>query len=324
MQVSVAPAASEDLSDRPASRFRILRELSRKKIAMLAIVFLAAFYVAGISAPWVAQDDPNLQRLTLEDRLASPSADHWFGKDAAGRDLFAQVVYSTRTTLLFTLAVLLTGSLFLGLSLGLLAGYRGGWVDTAIMRVGETLSGVPPLLLMLAISAAFRTRLNDVSFWLKDNTFLGDDARAIVPFLIIVIAALPFAWISSARIVRSQVFAIREQEYILAAETIGASTTRLLARHVFPGVLPVFLVGLSAGMAGIAGTEVALSYLGLGVDPSTPSFGTLLRNASSVRTFQEFPHLLLVAGIPYLLFIYAWNLLGDALVDVVEPRTYRR
>ncbi len=291
---------------------------------MLAIAFLAIFYLAGIFAPWIAQDDPNFQRLTLEDRLASPSGDHWFGKDAAGRDLFAQVVYSARTTLIFTLAVIVTGSLLLGLTFGLLAGYRGGWVDSAIMRVGETLSGIPTLLLMLAIAAAFRTRLNDVAFWLKENTFLAEDARAIVPFAIIVLAALPFAWIGSARIVRSQVFAIREQEYILAAETIGASTTRLLARHVFPGVLPVFLVGLSATMAGVAGTEVALSYLGLGVDPSTPSFGTLLSNASSVRTFQEFPHLLLVAGIPYLLFIFAWNLLGDALVDIVEPRTYRR
>ena len=324
MQTSIAPTATEDFGEREAPRFRFLRELSRKKIAMLAIAFLAIFYLAGIFAPWIAQDDPNFQRLTLEDRLASPSGDHWFGKDAAGRDLFAQVVYSARTTLIFTLAVIVTGSLLLGLTFGLLAGYRGGWVDSTIMRVGETLSGIPTLLLMLAIAAAFRTRLNDVAFWLKENTFLAEDARAIVPFAIIVLAALPFAWIGSARIVRSQVFAIREQEYILAAETIGASTTRLLARHVFPGVLPVFLVGLSATMAGVAGTEVALSYLGLGVDPSTPSFGTLLSNASSVRTFQEFPHLLLVAGIPYLLFIFAWNLLGDALVDIVEPRTYRR
>ena len=123
---------------------------------------------------------------------------------------------------------------------------------------------------------------------------------------------------------RSQVLAIREQEYVLAAETIGASTGRLLLRHIFPGVLPIFLVGLSASMGGIAGAEIALSYLGLGVDPSTPSFGTLLQNAGGVRTFQEFPHMLLVSGIPIILFFFSWSLLGDALVDIVEPRTHRR
>ncbi len=324
MTSMATPLEAGDFAGRPVPRFRFLRELVRKKIAMIAIFFLALFYLAGIFAPWVSTDDPNYQRLTIEDRLAAPSGDHWFGTDGAGRDLFSRVVYSARTTLLFTLVVILTGSLFLGLGLGLLAGYRGGWIDAGIMRVGEVLSGVPTLLLMLAISAAFRTRLNDVGFWLQENTFLGDDARAIVPFLIIVGAALPFAWIGSARIVRSQVFAIREQEYVLAAETIGVSTTRLLLRHVFPGVLPIFLVGVSAGMAGIAGSEIALSYLGLGVDPSTPSFGTLLQNAGGVRTFQEFPHMLLVSGVPLILFFFSWNLLGDALVDIVEPRTYRR
>ena len=324
MTSMATPLETGDFAWRPTPRFRFLRELVHKKIAMIAIFFLALFYLAGIFAPWVSTDDPNYQRLTIEDRLAAPSGDHWFGTDGAGRDLFSRVVYSARTTLLFTLVVILTGSLFLGLGLGLLAGYRGGWIDAGIMRVGEVLSGVPTLLLMLAISAAFRTRLNDVAFWLQENTFLGDDARAIVPFLIIVGAALPFAWIGSARIVRSQVFAIREQEYVLAAETIGVSTTRLLLRHVFPGVLPIFLVGVSAGMAGIAGSEIALSYLGLGVDPSTPSFGTLLQNAGGVRTFQEFPHMLLVSGVPLILFFFSWNLLGDALVDIVEPRTYRR
>ena len=324
MSTVIAPLETGDLGTRPALRYRFLRELVRKKIAMIAIFLITIFYLAGIFAPWVSTSDPNYQRLTIEDRLDSPSGEHWFGTDAAGRDLFSRVVYSARTTLLFTLVVIVTGSLFLGLSLGLLAGYRGGVVDAAIMRVGEVLSGVPTLLLMLAISAAFRTRLNDVAFWLKDNTFLGDDARSIVFFLIIVGAALPFAWIGSARIVRSQVLAIREQEYVLAAETIGASTGRLLLRHIFPGVLPIFLVGLSASMGGIAGAEIALSYLGLGVDPSTPSFGTLLQNAGGVRTFQEFPHMLLVSGIPIILFFFSWSLLGDALVDIVEPRTHRR
>ncbi len=324
MQAGAAPLTATDIAWRPSPRFRRLRELARKRIAMLAIAVLIVFYLAAIFAPLVATHDPNQQQLTVEARFLGPSGEHWLGTDRAGRDLFSRVVYSARTTFLFTLVVILFGSFLVGLGLGLLAGYKGGRVDAVIMRIGEVLAGIPTLFLILAISAAFRTRINDLAFWLKDNSFLGDDARPIVFFSIIVLAALPFAWVSSARVVRSQVLAIREQEYILAAEAIGVSTGRLLIRHVFPGVLPVFLVGLSAGMAGIAGVEVALSWLGLGVDPSTPSFGTLLFDARSVRTFQEFPHLLLVAGIPLILFFFAWNLLGDALVDIVEPRTHRR
>lgn len=327
MQQAEARPLETDMGERewrPAPRYRVLRELVRKKVAMAAIVLIAIFYLAGIFSPWVSTHDPNRQQLTVEARYSGPSADHWFGTDRAGRDLYSRVVYASRTTLLFTLVVVLTGSVFLGLGLGLLAGYRGGWVDALIMRVGEVLSGIPTLLLIIAISAAFRTRINDLVFSLKEDTFLGDDARAIVPFLIIVLASLPFAWFGSARIVRSQVLAIREQEYVLAAETIGVSTFRLLVRHVFPGILPIFLVGVSASMAGLAFLEVALSYLGLGVDPSTPSFGTLLYEAGAVRTFQQFPHVLLVSGIPLILFFFAWNLLGDALVDIVEPRTYRR
>ncbi len=307
-----------------APRWRTLRVLARKRIAVIAIVVLLVFYVAGFSAPLVAPHDPNRQELTVEARLSAPSGEHWLGTDRLGRDLLARVIYSARTTVLFTLAVVITGGLFLGLGLGLLSGYRGGWVDALIMRVGELLAGVPTLFLMLMISAAFRPRINELAFWLKDNSFLGDDARPLVYFLIIVGVAVPFAWVAPGRIVRSQVLAIREQEYVLAAEAMGVSTTRLLFRHILPGVMPVYLVGLSAAMAGIAGAELALSWLGLGVDPTTPSFGILIFEAGGVRTFQEFPHLLLVSAVPIIVFIFAWNLLGDALVDLVEPRTYRR
>ncbi len=305
-------------------RLQLLRQLARKKIAIVALVWIVIFYGAGFFAPLVAPHDPNRQELSVEARLQSPSGEHLLGTDRLGRDILSRVIYAARTTMLFTLIVTLSGSLFVGLGLGLLAGYRGGWVDAAIMRVGEVLAGIPGLLIILAISAAFRPRINDAAFWLKDNSFLGDDARPIVFFLVIVAATILFSWVGSARIVRSQVLAIREQEYVLAAEALGASTWRLLLRHVLPGVLPIFLVGLSGGMAGIAGTEMALSWLGLGVDPSTPSFGSLLFEARGVRTFQEFPHLLLGAGIPVVLFFFAWNLLGDALVDLAEPRTRGR
>lgn len=305
-------------------RFRTIRDILRRKVAVLAISYLLIFYTCGLFAPLIAPYGLNEQNLTVEARLQSPSSDHIFGTDRLGRDMFTRVLYSARTTIIFTIVITLTGGLFLGLGLGLLAGYRGGWVDTTIMRVGEILSGMPTLLLMLAITAAFRARINSWSFWLEDNTFLGEDSKTLVKFGIISLATVPFAWLGSSRIVRSQVLAIREQSYITAAESLGASMPRILFRHVLPGVMPLFLVGLSSGMAGIAGAEVALSYLGLGIDDPAASFGNLIGDVNGTRLFNDYPYLLIVGAGPVVLFFFAWNLLGDALVDVFDRRQNAR
>ena len=323
--MAIAGTAEELYSAGPIAqpqRFRMLRNLLRKKLAVIAIVYLLIFYGGGVFAPIVSPYDPNKQELTVEARRQGPSAEHLFGTDALGRDLFSRVLYAARTTILFTLVVILTGGLVLGLGLGLLAGYRGGWVDTAIMRTGEVLGGLPTLILMLAITAAFRGRINDLSFWLEDHTWLGSDAKTLVKFTIIVGAATPFAWIGSSRIVRGQALSIRESSFVTAAEAMGASTWRIVSRHILPGVMPLFMVGLSASMAGIAGSEVALSYLGLGIDPPGSSFGNLIGDAGFVRTFEQYPHLLLASSLPVIFFFYSWNLLGDALVDLFEPRTH--
>lgn len=327
MAVAEALTLQTPATEVAPQRFRALRVLATKKIACIAIVYISVFYLAGIFAPILPIDGPNDQPspLTAELRNAGPSGDHWFGTDALGRDIFSRVIYATRTTLLITLVVTLTGGLVLGLGLGLLAGYRGGWVDTVINRVGEVLSGIPTLVLLLAITAAFRTRITQFSFDLADNTPLNvADSRAIVQFLIIVMASLPFAWISSTRLTRSLVLSIREQPYVLSAEAVGAGTWRIILRHILPGVVPFWLIGVTAGMAGIALAEVSLSFLGLGIDPPTASFGSLIADGAGPRTFQLNPHLLLAPTIPIVLFFLAWNLLGDALVDVLEPRSSRR
>jgi ABC-type dipeptide/oligopeptide/nickel transport system permease subunit len=234
-------------------------------------------------------------------------------------------MFAARTTLIFTAAVFITGGVFLGLGLGLLAGYRGGWIDSAVMRVGEVLAGMPTLFLIIAIAAAFRTRIDDLAFWVRDNTPLGStDANALVDYIVVVGATVPFAWVGGARIVRSQALYIREADYVVGAEVVGASTMRILFRHILPGVLPLFMVGFSGGMAAIAGTEVALSFLGLGVDPPTASFGNMIAQGAGPQTFQSYPHLLLGAALPVVFFFFAWNLLGDALVDLLEPRTSAR
>lgn len=304
-------------------RFRFLREILRRKLAMIACIYLLVFYGAGILAPIVAPYDPAEQQLVQGAIYQGPSADHWFGTDSLGRDQLSRVIYSARTTIIFTVLVILSGSLVIGVGLGLLAGYRGGWVDTAILRVGETLGGIPTLILILAISAAFRTRLSDLAFWLKEHSWLGDDARTVVSFVIIIAVSVPFAWVGSARIVRGQALAIRESEYITAAESIGAGTWRIVWKHLFPGVMPLWLVGVSGSMAGIALTEVGLSYLGLGIEPPASSFGTLIQNSTGIVFIEKHPHMLVGSAAPVVLFSFAWNLLGDALIDIVQPRHQR-
>ncbi|MBK7327689.1 MAG: ABC transporter permease [Dehalococcoidia bacterium] len=317
---TTVPALIPEPELAPPRRFRTFRDLLRKKIALLAIAYLAIFYACGLLAPFIAPYGLNDQQLTVETRLQPPSADHLLGTDRLGRDMLTRVLYSARTTVVFTIVIVISGGLFLGLGLGLLAGYRGGWVDTAIMRTGEVLSGMPTLILMLAITASFRGRINSWSFWLEDHTFLGDDSKTLVKFTIISLATVPFAWLGSSRIVRSQVLAIREQAYVTAAESLGATTPRILIRHVLPGVMPLFLVGLSSGMAGIAGAEVALSYLGLGIDEPAASFGNLIGDVNGTRFFEQYPYLLVAGAGPVILFLFSWNLLGDALVDVFDRR----
>ena len=301
-------------------RFRMMRELLHKKVAVCCIAFLALFYFCGIFASVLAPYGLNEQDFTTEGRLQPPSREHLFGTDRLGRDMLTRVLYSARTTVVFTVVIVLTGGIFLGLGLGLLSGYHGGWIDTVIMRVGEVLAGLPPLILMLAITAAFRPRINEWSFWLEDNTFLGEDAKTLVKFGIIAFATVPFAWLGSCRIVRSQVLAIREQNYITSAESIGANTFRILSRHVLPAVMPLFLVGLTTGMAGIAGAEVALSYIGLGIDEPAASFGNLIGDVNGSRFLEQYPYLFVAGTVPVILFFFAWNLLGDALVDVFDRR----
>ncbi len=324
MTTATGSTAEAAIAPAPSMKRRMFRLIIRKKLAMLAITYLAVFYFCGIFAPLIAPYDPNEQRRTVEDVRQSPSSEHWLGTDTLGRDMLSRVFYAARTTILFTVAVTITGGLFLGVGLGLLAGYRGGWVDTLIMRIGEVLSGLPTLFLLLAITAAFRTRIDDASYWLREHTWLGDDAKTLMQFTIIVGATVPFAWIGSSRIVRSLALSIREAEYVVAAELYGASTWRVITRHILPGILPLFMVGLSGSMASIAGAEVALSFLGLGITPPTPSFGNMIADGAGVRTFQATPHLLLSAAAPVVLFFFAWNLLGDALVDLLDPRMHRR
>ena len=259
--------------------------------------------------------------LAPSEDLEGPSRDHWLGTDRVGRDLFSRTLFSARTTLVVTIVSFLFGSLFLGLGLGLLSGYAGGWIDQVIMRVGDVILGIPGLLVLIVVSSAFRDRWSD---WFTDiDDFFGWSFfidQGVDHITLLVLALSLFGWVEMARFVRAQTLALRESEFILATESLGARTPRILFRHLLPAILPWIIVGISASFAAVAGAEVVLTFLGLGIQPPTPSFGAMITDAGGASTFNLHPHLLLVPGITVAVIIFAFNLLGDAVNDVVNPR----
>jgi ABC-type dipeptide/oligopeptide/nickel transport system permease subunit len=295
------------------------RRLLRKKLAVGAILFIALFYLVGITAPVLpihAYTDQN-----LEAALEGPSLSHPFGTDFLGRDQLSRVVWASQTTMIVTVASLLTGGLLLSVGLGLLTGYLGGWFDNVIMRVGDMVASIPTIFMLILINATLKERVRSVAGSVEDLTGIGGIVESGAADYFLVFGALSmFSWVGGARIIRSQVLALRETEFIMAARAVGAETSRIVGRHLLPNVSNTIIVSLSLGLAGIAGSEIVLTWFGIGIQPPHPSFGSLIFEASSVRTVNSHPHLLVFPAAVVAGLLFAFNLLGDALTDVFTPK----
>jgi ABC-type dipeptide/oligopeptide/nickel transport system permease subunit len=292
-----------------------MRRLLRKKVAVAALAFIAVFYFCGVFAPWVAPHSFTDQNL--DNVLQGPSWEHPFGTDRLGRDMLSRVIWASRTTVVVTVATLVTGGIILAVGLGLLAGYVGGKVDTAVMRLGDVLFALPGLPMLIMINATLGDRVRGMG-WLKT---LEDTLRIEgFPDYVLIFGALSlFSWVGGARVIRSQVLSLRETEYVQAARAMGASTTRIIVHHLLPNVSNIVIVSLSASLGAIATTEIALTWFGVGIQPPTPSFGAMLFEGGSIRTLQADPHLLLVPAAVVAALIFSFNLLGDALTDILTP-----
>jgi len=306
-----------------APRFVALRRLLRKKLALLALAFIVLFYVAGASAPLLGALGiiPSYTDQNLEIVQQGPSWAHPFGTDQLGRDMLSRIIWAAQTTVIVTLATLFTGGLVLAVSLGLLAGYVGGWVDTLIMRIGDAFSALPTILMLILINATMKPQ---VRAWAEDvESFTGIsglvDSGAPDYFLVFGALSL-FGWVGTARVLRSQILSLRETEFILAARASGASTPRILLKHLLPNVSNIIIVGLSLGLAGIAGSEIVLTWFGIGIQPPHPSFGALIFDAGYIRTLNAHPHLLVGPALIVGLLLFSFNLLGDALTDILTPK----
>jgi len=296
-----------------------LRRLLHRKLAVVCLGVILLMYGAGLLAPLTTPYGYNDQNLSIAKQ--GPSLAHPLGTDRLGRDLLTRVIYGLRTTVIITLVSLLTGSLALGIMLGLAAGYFGKLVDAIIMRVGEVTSSFPDIFLVLIIVATVKPR---VVTWVRGfeaaTGIEGIVRLGVVDYFVISAALAAFSWFGMARLVRGQVLQARENQFVEAARSIGASTPRILWVHLLPNVMSPVIVSVSAGLAGFAGAEVILSWLGIGIQPPTPSLGLMIFENGNIGVLRSDPHLLLVPVGTLTLLLFAFNLLGDAVNDAFNPR----
>jgi ABC-type dipeptide/oligopeptide/nickel transport system permease subunit len=303
----------------PSRGARFLRRLARRPVAIIAILVILTIYLAGILAPVLPIDGFN--DTDFEHRFAGPSWDHPLGTDSLGRDLLSRAVWSAQTTVIISAASVLTGALALGVTMGLISGYFGGKVDSVIMRVAEVFASVPTILLLLIITATLKDK---VELWFEDI----EDALGInwlvssgAPSYFLVFGALAiFSWVGIARLVRSQVLALRKSAYVTAAEAAGASTGRILFRHLLPNLTNLLVVSLTIGLGAAAAAEVALTFLGIGVQAPHPSFGVMIFEGSGASNVRAHFHVILVPAVFLGLLVISFNLLGDQLTDILSPR----
>ncbi|MDB4894481.1 MAG: ABC-type dipeptide/oligopeptide/nickel transport system, permease component [Firmicutes bacterium] len=268
------------------------RLLLQRKSALAGAVIMLLFTLIALLAPWISPHDPLKQDLNLV--LQAPSATHLFGTDDFGRDILSRVIWGSRISL--TVGLIAVGiGLIVGTTLGAIAGYKGGWLDYLILGVADTVWAFPEILLAIALVAILQPGLGSAMI-----------ALGIV------------TWPQYARVARGQFMALRNQDFVVAAKSLGARDLRLIWTHILPNALSPLIVLATMGMAGAILVEASLSFLGLGAQPPQPSWGAML---SAGRTFiYQAPWLTFIPGGAIMLTVLGFNLLGDALRDLLDPR----
>ncbi|MCO5220346.1 MAG: ABC transporter permease [Thermomicrobiales bacterium] len=283
------PHALEEIKTRPGFWKRFVRH----RVAVISLVFLVFMGLAALLTPLVSPYDP--YAMSLVDANKPPSLEHPLGTDKLGRDTLTRVFVGGRVSILVALAAVAISS-SLGTVLGLIAGFRGGWVDSIIMRVTDVFMAIPLFVLLIVLVS-----------------MLGSSARNVV----LIIGFL--SWMGVARLVRGQVLSVMNQPFIEAAESTGVPVGRMLTRHVLPNSFIPIVVASTLGVANAMLQEAALSFLGLGIQPPTPSWGNMLNAAQSLQVLVNEPWVWIGPGLAIALTVLSINFLGDGLRDALDP-----
>jgi peptide/nickel transport system permease protein len=282
---------------RPERKHLILHRFMENKLAVVGMIVVVFFYAVGIAAPLIQRYDEN--RIQGGYRDKPPSAEHWLGTDRNGRDVYARLIVGARVSLsvgFVAVVIIMT----IGTVLGAVSGFFGGWIDAVIMRFTDILLSIPQILLLISAAALFNAGLATT---------------------IIVIGVT--SWPGAARLIRGQFLSLRDQEYITAARTIGASPTRIIWKHLLPNTLAVIIVEATLWLSYAIILEASLSYLGLGVQIPTPSWGNILQDGQRELLAGAW-WLSLFHGLMIFLVVMAFNLMGDGLRDAFDPRLRKR
>jgi peptide/nickel transport system permease protein len=266
--------------------------LKRNRMAMAGLALVLGLFAVALLAPWLAPYDPSF--INLKQVLMPPSPDHLLGTDTLGRDVLSRIIFGAQISLLVGFVAVGIATL-IGLLIGVLAGYYGGWVDSALMRLVDLMLCFPAFFLILAVIAVL-----EPSIW---------NIMAVIGLT---------SWMGVARLVRAEFLSLREREFVTAARALGAGDTRLILRHMLPNALAPVMVSATLGVAGAILTESALSFLGLGVMPPTPSWGNILTagkdNIEIAWWLSVFP------GLAILITVMSYNLLGEGIREAIDPR----
>ncbi len=278
-------------------RSSVWQRLRQNRLAVGGVVVLALFYTAAILQPWISTYP--YDQLTSGMRNTPPSLDHWMGTDRSGRDVYSRLIKGGQISLAAGfMAVLIV--MLIGITLGALAGFFGGWVDQLVMRFTDILLAIPLILLLITAASLFRPSLQTT---------------------IVVIGVS--SWPGTARLVRGQFLALKGQEFVTAARAMGANPARIMIQHLFPNTLAIIIVQSTIWLSYAIILEASLSYLGLGVQIPTPSWGNMLQDGQRELLFGAW-WLTLFPGLAIFLTVLSFNLLGDGLRDAMDPRHQKR
>ncbi len=280
------------------------RRLRKNKLAMLGVLILVFMFIFAFIGPHLSSWKD--AKISVRDMYKAPSSEHWLGTDNLGRDVLLRMMQAGQISLL--VGIVATGIIvIIGGVLGAITGFYGRWVDTLIMRLADIIYAVPTLPILITLGAIF-----------SDLKIPPQSRIYYIMFIIGIIS-----WMTLARLVRSQIMSLKEQEFMLANEVLGIRDRRKIFGHLLPNTVPIIIVLATLGVAGSILLESVLSYLGLGVIPPTPSWGQMLSVANNMIDFQKRPWLWIPPGVAILLTVVSINLIGDGLRDAFDPKQKR-
>jgi peptide/nickel transport system permease protein len=276
----------------------VWRRFKRHRLAMIGLSILIVLAIASVFAPWLTKYSPT--EVDLSAYRLGPSREHWLGTDTAGRDVYTRLLYAGRVSLAVGIVAVAIYTA-IGVALGVLAGYYGGWVDSTIMRMADVVLSFPTLIIIITLASVLGPSIYN---------------------LMLAIGLL--GWPPIARLLRGQLLSLRQTEFVIGARAVGCSDSRLIFRHLMPNAMAPVLVAATFGIAYAILIEAGLSFLGLGVQPPTPSWGNMLTDAQSLTVLESMPWLWLPPGLMIALSVLSINFIGDGLRDALDPYLQNR